>query len=150
MASWEEFAAAAPELAGRVRAAFDVRKHKTLATLRKDGAPRISGIETEFVDGELVLGMMSGSMKAADVLRDPRLAVHSPTVDPPTDDPSAWPGEAKLDGRGVEVPTKADEEGHRFRVDIHRVVLTYVGDPADHLVIETWEPGAGHRRRQRR
>ncbi len=83
MASWAEFASAAPALASRVRQRFDVRKHKTLATLRKDGSPRISGIEVEFADGELFLGMMPGSLKLYDLERDPRLALHSPTEDPP-------------------------------------------------------------------
>jgi hypothetical protein len=34
-----------------VRALFG-GKHKTLATLRADGSPRISGIEVEFTNGE--------------------------------------------------------------------------------------------------
>ena len=53
MASWTEFSAAAPELAERVKKRFDAHKHKTMATLRKDGSPRISGTEVEFRDGEL-------------------------------------------------------------------------------------------------
>ena len=46
MASWSEFAAAAPALAERVKTRFDSHKHKTMATIRKDGGPRISGTET--------------------------------------------------------------------------------------------------------
>lgn len=63
---------------------FAVRKHATLATLRRDGSPRISGTEVVFDDeaGEIYLGMMPGSVKALDLRRDPRLALHSPTVDP--------------------------------------------------------------------
>src|SRR5438874_9822251 len=84
MASWAEFASAEPALASRVQQRFDLRKHKTLATLRKDGSPRISGIEVEFADGELFLGMMPGSRKLNDLERDPRLALHSPTeIRPP-------------------------------------------------------------------
>ena len=75
MTSWDEVEAAAPELAGRARAAFDAHKHKLLATLRRDGSPRISGIEATFADGELWLGMMPGSRKALDLRRDPRLPV---------------------------------------------------------------------------
>ena len=77
MASWAEFASAEPALASRVRQRFDIRKHKTPATLRKDGSPRISGIEVEFADGELFLGMMPGSRKLDDLERDPRLALHT-------------------------------------------------------------------------
>ena len=157
MATWSEIEAAAPELAGRARAAFDAHKHKTLATLRRDGSPRISGIEATVTDGELWLGMMPGSRKALDLRRDPRLALHSASVDPP-DDPTAWTGDAKLSGRAVEVDDPAlleklgagDEAGaHLFRVDITELVHTRVGDPPDHLVIDLWREGAGLRRMRR-
>ncbi len=51
MTSWTDFATAQPELARRVRQCFAIRKHATLATLRRDGSPRISGIEVDFADG---------------------------------------------------------------------------------------------------
>ena len=125
------------------------RKHSTLATLRWDGSPRISGTEVAFEDGELMLGMMPGSMKAGDLRRDPRLALHSPTEDTPEGDPSSWAGEAKIAGRAIDV-TEPKDEGHRFRVEISEVVLTRVGEPADHLVIESWHPERGLQRRDRR
>jgi hypothetical protein len=159
MANWSEVEAAAPELAARARATLDAHKHKVLATLRRDGSPRLSGIEATIVDGELWLGMMPGSRKALDLRRDPRLALHSASVDPPSDDPSAWPGDAKLAGRAVEVDDPillerlgAGEGGggaHLFRVDVTEVVHTRVGEPADHLVIEVWDEGAGLRRLKR-
>src|SRR5512135_3308265 len=92
MARWEEVAAAEPEFADRVRRMLDAHRHKTLATLRRDGSPRISGIEAPFVGGEVWLGMMPGSVKALDLGRDPRLALHSASEDPPEDDPGGWPG----------------------------------------------------------
>jgi len=63
------------------RPLFDAHKHKTLATLRKDGSPRISGIEVDFVDGDLWLGAMWQSRRALDLRRDPRFALHSATAD---------------------------------------------------------------------
>ncbi len=48
MTSWSRIAASEPELAAHVRRTFAVRKHATLATLRKDGSPRLSGSEVEF------------------------------------------------------------------------------------------------------
>jgi hypothetical protein len=158
MASWSEIEAAAPELAARARATFDAHRHKVLATLRRDGSPRISGIEASFTDGELWLGMMPGSRKALDLRRDPRLALHSASVDPP-DDPTAWTGDAKLSGRAIEVDDPellgrlgaGDEAGaHLFRVDVTELVHTRVGDPSDHLVIDLWQEGKGLSRRQRR
>ncbi len=92
MATWSEFEAAAPELAADVRARFDAHKHKTIATLRRDGSPRISGTETQFEDGELWIGSMANALKARDLQRDSRFALHSGS-DEPDDD---WPGDAKL------------------------------------------------------
>jgi hypothetical protein len=152
MASWQQIENDAAEFAARVRARFDAGTNKTIATLRRDGAPRISGTELQFTDGQVTLGMMGGSMKLLDVRRDPRVAIHSPTIEPPPGGPNEWPGDAKIAGTVVETPLPPDSpnEGAGFTVDIAEVVLTYVGTPADHLVIETWHPGRGWQRRTRR
>ncbi len=152
MARWDDVVAADADFAAHVRRCFAVGKHSTLATLRRDGSPRISGTEVEFADdGDVYLGMMPGSLKAQDLRRDPRLALHCPSTDPPEADPSAWLGDAKLAGRGVEVsdPTRTDEP-HRFRIDVTEVVLTVVAETGDHLVIRSWHPGRGVERRERR
>lgn len=150
MARWQEFVAADPDFAGHVRRCFDIRKHATLATLRKDGSPRISGTEVEFDDdGEIYLGMMAWSRKALDLRRDARLALHCPTEDAPEGDPSSWLGDAKIAGLGVEVSEPDGDDGaHRFRIDVTEVVLTTV--EGDSLVIRSWHPGRGVERRERR
>ena len=142
--------AADPDFAAHVRRCFAIRKHATLATLRKDGSPRISGTEVEFADdGEIYLGMMPASLKALDLRRDPRLALHCPTEDAPEADPASWLGDAKISGAGVEVTDPAPPDGsHRFRIDVNEVVLTTVG--GDHLVIRSWHPGRGIETRERR
>ena len=152
MTRWADIEKDAPEFAARVRALFDAGTNKTIATLRRDGSPRISASEAQFADGELTLGMMPGSMKLADVRRDPRMAMHSPTLEPPADKPESGPGDAKLSGRVVEMPPPADTPhagAGFFRIDITEVALTYVGVPADHLVIECWDETRGYRRRTR-
>jgi len=141
MATWSEVQRDAPEFAARVRALFDARKHKTMATVRRDGSPRISGMEMQFDDERVTFGLMDRSMKALDLRRDPRVAFHSPSVDPPEVDSSAWVGEAKLSGRAVE---RSDGS---YEIEIAEVALTYLGD--GQLVIESWQPGVGHRRRTR-
>jgi hypothetical protein len=161
MASWHEVEAAVPDLAAAVRTAFDAHKHKVLATLRADGSPRVSGNELTFKDGEAWLGMMHRSVKALDLLRNPRLAVHSATVDA-----ELKLGDAKLSGRAVEETdpetkrsfgdaqdhgeAEAAEPYHLFRVDISEISIVRIGDPPDHLVIESWSPAAGYRRTERR
>ena len=161
MASWEEFHRSAPEFADAVKERFDAGVHKVLATLHRDGAPRVSGTETTFVDGELWLGMMPGSRKLQDLRRDPRVALHSASPDP---EGAEWSGDAKLSGRAVEV---ADPEtvtrvvrasGHEgevdpagmslFRVDIANAVCTYVEGGA--LIVEHWSQDEGVRRTERR
>ena len=149
MASWQDFVDSAPEFASRVERLFTARKHHTMATLRKDGSPRISGTEVDFDKGQLVLGMMAGTRRAEDLRRDPRIAIHSQGVDPPEGDPGAWSGEAKLSGRAVELTAGREQTSDRFRVDVTDVVLTRVGTPASHLVIERWSPDSGLVRRKR-
>lgn len=147
-ASWAQVEQDAPELAAVVRACFAVRKHATLATLRRDGSPRISGTEVEFSAGQVWLGSMPGAMKARDLQRDPRMALHSPTDDPSEGDESAWQGEAKLAGVAVEVPPDdPDDTSHRFRVDLIEVVHTEV--EGDGLLITSWHPGRGIEVRRR-
>ena len=70
MPTWSEFENAAPELAGTVRRRLEAHKHMTLATVRADGAPRISGTEAEIRDGELWIGSMWQALKARDLQRD--------------------------------------------------------------------------------
>jgi hypothetical protein len=143
MASWSDLEREAPELAALARSFFDAFTHKTLATLRRDGSPRISGTEVEFADGEAWLGSMWQAVKALDLQRDPRFALHSGSADPP-----GWRGDAKIAGRAVEV-TEAGATAHRFRLDISEVVVVRLGEPADHLVIEAWHEGRGVSRRRR-
>lgn len=140
MASWNDVRGEAPDFARRVEQALTRNKHMTMATLRADGSPRISGTELAIEDGDLWLGSMANARKARDLLRDPRVAVHGPTTDPP-DDPKGWHGEAKLSGRAIEVP--GDGTSHRFRIDIEQVVFTHLNAAGDRLVIESWHPGRG-------
>ena len=150
MATWSEVEHAAPDLAARVGALLSRGKHKTLATVRRDGSPRLSGIETEFKDGELRLGMMPESRKLADVERDPRIALHSPSVDPPEGDPAGWPGEARVSGRVREVAYPGDgPEGTYFAVDVTELVLVEIAPSNDRLLITSWRPGEEVRRVER-
>jgi len=153
MASWGDVEAEAPELAAAARELFDAFTHKTLATLRRDGSPRISGSELNFQDGELYFGSMWLAVKALDLRRDPRFAVHSGSGDPP-----GWPGDAKLAGRAEEItdPERVKEingeavgRSHLFRADVTELVVIRLGEPADHLVIESWHESRGLSRLRR-
>ena len=150
MAKWNDVEEAEPAFAAKVRALFDAGKHKTLATLRADGSPRISGIEVEFADGELTFGSMPDARKGIDLVRDPRFALHGPSVDPPEDDPSGWSGEAKVAGRAVLVgDLEGEASGQLFRAELDEVVVTRLTDAGDRLLIEVWQPGVPLRRIER-
>ena len=148
--SWRDFERAEPRFAGRVRALFEARRHKTIATLRADGSPRISGIETEFAGGELRFGSMTGARKGTDLRRDPRFALHSASDDPDEGHERLWPGDAKIAGRAVAAGRlAAGPEGDLFRADITEVVLTHLDDDATKLIVEYWTPTGGLRQVER-
>jgi hypothetical protein len=144
-ASWAQVESEAPELAAAVRDCFAVRKHCTMATLRADGGPRISGTEVQWEQGDVRIGSMPGALKARDLQRDGRVAIHSPTVDPPEGVESSWAGEAKLSGIAVELP--GDGRSHTFRIDLAEVVHTRAADGA--LLITSWHLGRGVQERRR-
>jgi len=147
MTAWADVLRAEPEFAARVQALFDAHKHKTIATLRADGAPRISGIEVVFEGGELMFGSMPGARKGADLRRDPRFALHSATVDPVEGAEAQWPGEAKISGRAI--VQESEGESDRFHADVAEVVHTHLNEAATLLVIEWWTPQQGLRRVER-
>lgn len=147
--------AAAPELAGRVRARFESTGLALVATLRRDGAPRISGVEPYFGLGHLWLGMMPGSVKAGDLRGDGRFALHAATADKELTD-----GDAKLAGQAVEVHDPAERAAfargfaeasgydpadtgdfHLFRLDVTEMVFLSIAPEKDAMLIERWSPG---------
>ena len=136
-ATWQQFAEAAPELAALGEAQFARTGLALVGTLRRDGWPRISPVEPFIADGQLYLGMMRRSVKALDLLRDPRCVVHSTVVDR-----HGTEGEFKVYGRAAEV-TDPDEwrlfaeavyaaigfrptegEGHCFAIAIESVAFS--------------------------
>ena len=148
MPSWGDFEAASPDFAARVRALLGSRKHLTMATVRRDGSPRISGTEIEFTEeGQLRIGSMPNAVKALDLRRDPRIAIHGPTEDPPPDDPKGWSGEAKVSGTVTEVDSGS--EAHRFLIDLQSAVITHLNPVGDRLVVESWTPDRGYRSMER-
>jgi hypothetical protein len=155
MPSWSDFEAAAPELAAEVRARLEAHTHKTLATVRRDGAPRISGTEATFADGELWIGSMWQARKARDLQRDPRFALHSGSDDPPE-----WSGDAKLAGVVEEITDEAlvrerngeaasNGPSHLFRLDLREVSAVGLKAERTKLVIRIWTPEGGVRTMER-
>jgi hypothetical protein len=123
-----------------------------VATLRRDGWPRISPVEPLLFDGRLYLGMMWRSTKALDLLRDPRVLVHSVVS---RKDGSE--GDVKVYGRALEVRDPGERERycvalqerigwrpeddrfHLFAVDVEWVGCVRFGEGRQRT--ETWRPG---------
>lgn len=154
MTSWQEFQRQAPELAEAARRLMDAYKHKVLATLRKDGSPRVSGTEVDRRNGELWLGSMAGAVKALDLRRDPRMAIHVTSAF--NDDPATWEGDLKLAGRAIEITDPREraaagqpgDDSHLFRVELSEVVWTRA--EGDELVITAWHADKGEREFRRK
>jgi len=164
MASWGEIEREAPELAADARKLLEAHVHKTIATIRADGSPRISGIEAKFIDedgvGEnLWIGSMPGSRKSADLERDPRFALHSGSDDPPE-----WGGDAKVSGvveaitdrdRKVAIfkamgAEEVDPTSVLYRVDVRELAVTRLTEAKDELAVAWWTEAGGERRLTRK
>jgi Pyridoxamine 5'-phosphate oxidase len=153
--TWAEFEREAPDLAGAVHARLTAARHSLLATLRRDGAPRLSGLEVHFGEGELWLAMMPDSRKADDLRRDPRFALHSAPDVPLVE------GDAKVAGRAVLVtegdtvarfvarlPQELPPSGMAlFRAALTEASLARVD--GDEMVIDRWHPGQAPRQVRR-
>lgn len=145
--TWADFRTAEPDFADTVRRRFEQYRHHVLATLRKDGSPRVTGLEVEFRLGEPFLGMMPNSRKALDLFRDPRFAVQAN----PGPDAEMADGDVRISGRAVEVTdpgvlarfideVKPPEPFHLFRVELTEVVRIGL-EGGDTLLIQSWRPG---------
>jgi len=157
VASWGEIEQIAPELARQARELMDGHVHKTMATLRADGSPRISGIEAKFIseagiEGDLWFGSMPGSRKSADLARDPRFSLHSGSDDPPD-----WGGDAKLSGVAEAVTDlerklaifkamgaeEVPDDSLLYRVDVRELAVTRLTEAKDELAIDWWSQAGG-------
>jgi nitroimidazol reductase NimA-like FMN-containing flavoprotein (pyridoxamine 5'-phosphate oxidase superfamily) len=98
MASWSDFAAAAPELAAWGEKRFNRSHVAYLATVRKDGGPRIHPVTPVICEDRLLVFIDPDSPKAYDLRRDGRYALHSLV-----DNPAGAGGEFVVTGRAVPV-----------------------------------------------
>lgn len=150
------FEEACPEIASMARERFLKDDLVLVGTLRKDGSPRISPNEPDFAAGRLFVSMMWRSRKALDLLRDPRIVVHSVTANRQGTD-----GDVKIYGRIVDerdpdvrqafrdaikarIDWAPDEPNyHCFSVDVEEAGFVRFGDDPAALA---WDAGHGLRK----
>ncbi|MYV98577.1 pyridoxamine 5'-phosphate oxidase family protein [Streptomyces sp. SID3343] len=148
--TWADFAKAQPEFEATVRERFGMYKHHVLGTLRKDGSPRLSGLEGDFRWDDLWLGMMAGSLKARDLRRDPRFSMFAN----PGEGSEMVHGDVRVSGRAIEVVdaatmgrytdvSDAPQPFHLFRADVTEV--SAMGLDGDEMVLRVWHPGGALR-----
>jgi hypothetical protein len=123
---WDEFATACPEIAARGEERLRQHELCLLGTIRRDGWPRISPVEPDFVDGELMIGMMWQSLKARDLVRDARCTLHSVVSNR-----NGTEGDFKLHGAAVDV--REAERRDRYRDTIFGRIGWAPDEPTYHL-----------------
>jgi hypothetical protein len=147
--SWEAFEAEAPALARRGRRALLRPGVAILATLRKDGSPRISPVEPFFVRGHLLLGLMAWSAKAGDLARDARCELHNAVRDV-----DASEGEFTLQARAFEASAeiaagarrawwrdRPDDVARVMELDIHSATFITWSTASGRMYVTRWRPG---------
>jgi len=155
--NWMEFQERAPEMAAMGLERFRRSGVVLIATLRKDGSPRISPVEPFFISDQLLLGMMWHSMKALDLRRDARCVIHSAVTNA-----EGKEGEFKLRGKAIEL----NEEGyyqtirerwgvqpstclHVFSVDIESASFIAYDIGKGEMIVKQWDPQRGLREMRR-
>lgn len=123
---WPAFKSEAPAIAAKAEELFEKAGVVLLGTIRRDGSPRISPVEPLLVDGELQLGMMWQSLKALDLLRDPRCSVHNCITDRMAPD-----GELKLHAIAASVDDL--DRRQRYRDELKKKIDWAPDEPNFHL-----------------
>ncbi len=145
MADWNQFEEEAPVLANAIRERIEAHKHLVLGTLRANGTPRLSGIEAFLIGENLWIGSMPGTVKARDLIHDPRMSLHTAPLDITLSE-----GDAKITGTAIEASMETKEwfrdqvdvppgPFHLFCIDIQEAA--YVTLDGSQLVISSWKPG---------
>jgi hypothetical protein len=117
----------------------------------------VNPAEAHIVEGELTHAIIPTSMKALDVLRDPRVYLHTPVLDAEL----GRPGEFKLRARAI--PIEAEDLRHSvqdavearsgwrppddwrfFRQDIESAAFHEYDEVAEAHVLKRWTPKRGY------
>jgi hypothetical protein len=134
---WADFEAAAPELAAHGRTLLDRFQFVFVGTLTREGSPRVNPCEAYVIDGHLLLNMMPRSLKALDLLRDPRIYVHTPVRSK-----DGAEGEFKLAGHA---PTLTDQNLRRKLDDLFWEMIRWRPAKNSHYFEVLVERAAYHR-----
>jgi hypothetical protein len=153
MATWQEFEAATPEMAAVLRGILDWIPITYLATVRKDGSPRVHPICPIFAGGRMYVAVAGAgrehpSPKRYDLRRDGRYAMHA--LPGKRDDEFYCTGRARLVSDGDERRAVSEGAGHTvhegddvFELGLDVVMTAYwenMGQPDTYAVRQVWRP----------
>lgn len=155
--TWRGLESGAPEIARLGKAQLDRSGVAILGTVRKDGSPRISPVEPRVCRGNLLFGAMAWSLKAGDLLRDPRCALHSAVTDPDSGE-----GELKLYGRAIEADDRLRDSAADgwwagqpagaavvFTLDVEQAAFISWDTERGEMAARLWSPRRGYRETRR-
>jgi Pyridoxamine 5'-phosphate oxidase len=156
-ASWQDLELGAPEIARLGMDRINAAHIALLGTVRRDGSPRISPIEPYFAAGQLLIGAIAWSKKAADLARDPRLVLHTAVTGPDSGE-----GELKLYGSAVKAspqlrgatagawwPGWAPDKAIVFCLRIDKAVFIEWDIEHGLMTVHRWSPEGGYRQTTR-
>lgn len=146
MATWQHFAQAEPEMSALGLRLLEQHHLAYIATVRRDGSPRLHPVAPFIAAGEFVVATPRTSPKAGDQLRDPRVVIH---LLPGKDDDefmmrcrarpmTGTPERARVREEG---PHFVKDDDHYFAYDLREVMAPHwvnVGQPGTYPVRRTW------------
>jgi hypothetical protein len=117
----------------------------------------VNPVEAHFVNRDLVHALMKDSVKALDLLRDPRAYLHTPILDAA----SGTPGEFKLRARALPVDDDATraaiadavqersgwrppDDWHFFTIDVEGAAFHDYDEAQDVHQVKRWTPTRGY------
>jgi hypothetical protein len=157
---WSELETRQPRLAELGRRRLLAPGVVLVATVRRDGTPRVSPVEPYLMDDDLWLSMLWQSTKAKDLTHDPRILVHSIITSRDGGD-----GEYKVRGRAEATDDPAvqrryaeavadslgwrPEPGrfHLVAVDIDEITVIRYDDATGDQYVARWPEGREYVRR---
>jgi Pyridoxamine 5'-phosphate oxidase len=155
--TWRDLEHAAPEIASLGKERLQETRVALLATLWRDGSPRISPVEPFFAAGHLLFGAMAWTLKVRDLEQDPRCTLHSAITGP-----NAGEGELKLFGRAIEADddlraacrdgwwTEEPHEAARvFSLTIEEAAFVTWDYEGGEMTVRRWSAGAGFKTSRR-
>jgi hypothetical protein len=150
MPSWAEFEAAAPEIAAVGRGLLDRHHMAYLATVRRDGSPRLHPVSPFIIGGRLFVATPPSSPKAEDQRRHGRYMLHAL----PGDDDAEFSVRGRVallpagDDRGAvlaQAPHWVRTDDCIFEYDIDEAASAYwvnAGKPGTYPVRRKWSASA--------